>query len=196
MSGDEQHQATSDGGLQRKVKNRQLQMIAFGSCIGTGLFLGSAESISYAGPAVLLTFLVVGFIVYLLMRMLGEMAVAHPVSGSFAAYAREFIGPRAGFITGWNWWFTTIVVGMIELTAMGTFLDFWFPDIPHWLTALVTLVVVMLVNAARVSVFAEAEYWLSLFKVIALILMIILGVVLVLGLGPVSYTHLTLPTKA
>ena len=102
MSGDEQHQATSDGGLQRKVKNRQLQMIAFGSCIGTGLFLGSAESISYAGPAVLLTFLVVGFIVYLLMRMLGEMAVAHPVSGSFAAYAREFIGPRAGFITGWN----------------------------------------------------------------------------------------------
>lgn len=184
MSGDEQHQVTSDGGLQRKVKNRQLQMIAFGSCIGTGLFLGSAESISYAGPAVLLTFLIVGFIVYLLMRMLGEMAVAHPVSGSFAAYAREFIGPRAGFITGWNWWFTTIVVGMIELTAMGTFLDFWFPDIPHWLTALVTLVVVMLVNAARVSVFAEAEYWLSLFKVIALILMIVLGVVLVLGLGP------------
>ena len=108
MSGDEQHQVTSDGGLQRKVKNRQLQMIAFGSCIGTGLFLGSAESISYAGPAVLLTFLIVGFIVYLLMRMLGEMAVAHPVSGSFAAYAREFIGPRAGFITGWNWWFTTL----------------------------------------------------------------------------------------
>ena len=118
------------------------------------------------------------------MRMLGEMAVAHPVSGSFAAYAREFIGPRAGFIAGWNWWFTTIVVGMIELTAMGTFLDFWFPSIPHWLTALVTLLVVVTINAARVSVFAEAEYWLSLIKVIALTLMIVLGIVLVLGLGP------------
>ena len=174
----------SDGGLQRGVKQRHMQMIAFGSSIGTGLFLGSAESISYAGPAVLLAFLIVGAIVYLLMRMLGEMAVAHPVSGSFAAYAREFIGPRAGFIAGWNWWFTTIVVGMIELTAMGTFLDFWFPSIPHWLTALVTLLVVVTINAARVSVFAEAEYWLSLIKVIALTLMIVLGIVLVLGLGP------------
>ena len=173
-----------DGGLKRGVKQRHMQMIALGSSIGTGLFLGSAESINYAGPAVLFGFVIVGAIVYLLMRMLGEMAVAHPVSGSFAAYARDFIGPRAGFIVGWSWWFTTIVVGMIELTAMGTFLDFWFPTIPHWLTALVTLAIVVLINAARVSVFAEAEYWLSLIKVVALTLMIILGVVLVLGLGP------------
>ena len=173
-----------DGGLKRGVKTRHMQMIALGSSIGTGLFLGSAESINYAGPAVLLGFVIVGAIVYLLMRMLGEMAVAHPVSGSFAAYARDFIGPWAGFIVGWNWWFTTIVVGMIELTAMGTFLDFWFPDIPHWLTALVTLAIVVVINAARVSVFAEAEYWLSFIKVVALTLMIILGLVLVLGLGP------------
>ncbi|AIJ33157.1 amino acid permease [Corynebacterium imitans] len=176
--------SVDDGGLKRGVKTRHMLMIAMGSSIGTGLFLGSAESINYAGPAVLLGFVIVGAIVYLLMRMLGEMAVAHPVSGSFAAYARDFIGPRAGFIVGWNWWFTTIVVGMIELTAMGTFLDFWFPEIPHWLTALVTLAIVVLINAARVSVFAEAEYWLSLIKVVALSLMIILGIVLVLGLGP------------
>ena len=166
------------------MKSRQLRMIALGSSIGTGLFLGSAESIGYAGPAVLLTFLIVGAIVYALMRMLGEMAVANPVSGSFAAYARDFIGPRAGFIVGWNWWYTTIVVGMIELTAMGTFLDFWFPEIPHWMTALVTLVVVFIINAARVSVFAEAEYWLSLVKVVALIAMIILG--FALALSPTS----------
>lgn len=156
-------------------------MIALGSAIGTGLFLGSAESIGYAGPGVLVAFAIVGAIVYSLMRMLGEMAVAHPVSGSFAAYARDFIGPRAGFIAGWNWWYTTIVVGMIELTAMGTFLDFWFPQIPHWVTALVTLLVVLTINAARVSVFAEAEYWLSLIKVVALIAMIVLGIALVLS---------------
>ena len=110
-------------GLNRSVKSRQLMMIAFGSSIGTGLFLGSAGSIQYAGPAVLISFALVGVIVYFLMRMLGEMAVEHPVSGSFAAYSREYIGRGAGFITGWNWWFTTVVVGMLELTAMGTFLD-------------------------------------------------------------------------
>lgn len=166
------------------MKARQLRMIALGSSIGTGLFLGSAESIGYAGPGVLVSFFIVGIIVYMLMRMLGEMAVANPVSGSFSAYARDFIGPRAGFITGWNWWYTTIVVGMIELTAMGTFLDFWFPQIPHWLTALVTLLIVLAINAARVTVFAEAEYWLSLIKVLALIAMIVLG--LALTIGPAS----------
>jgi len=159
-------------------------MIAFGSSIGTGLFLGSAGSIQYAGPAVLISFALVGVIVYLLMRMLGEMAVEHPVSGSFAAYSRAFIGPVAGFITGWNWWFTTLVVGMLELTAMGTFLDYWFPGLPHWVTALVTLLLVVALNLLNVRVFAETEYWLSLIKVAALVLMIVLGFALVLGLGP------------
>ena len=170
-------------GLKRGVKSRQLMMIAFGSSIGTGLFLGSASSIQYAGPAVLISFAIVGAIVYLLMRMLGEMAVEHPVSGSFAAYSREYIGPVAGFITGWNWWFTTVVVGMLELTAMGTFLDYWFPQIPHWATALVTLLAVVGLNLLNVRVFAETEYWLSLIKVLALVLMIVLGLALVFGLG-------------
>ena len=177
-------QGLQEQGLNRGVKSRQLMMIAFGSSIGTGLFLGSAGSIQYAGPAVLISFALVGVIVYLLMRMLGEMAVEHPVSGSFAAYSRAFIGPVAGFITGWNWWFTTLVVGMLELTAMGTFLDYWFPGLPHWVTALVTLLLVVALNLLNVRVFAETEYWLSLIKVAALVLMIVLGFALVLGLGP------------
>lgn len=178
------HEDLHDDGLERKVKSRHLTMIAFGSSIGTGLFLGSADSIKYAGPAVLFSFAIVGVIVYFLMRMLGEMAVQHPISGSFSAYSREYIGKRAGFITGWNWWFTTIVVGMVELTALGTFLDYWFPAIPHWLTALVTLLVVTGLNVMNVGVFAETEYWLSLAKVTALVLMILLGLALVFGLGP------------
>ena len=184
----------AEAGLKRKVKSRHLQMIAFGSAIGTGLFLGSADSIQYAGPAVLVSFGIVGVIVYLLMRMLGEMAVQYPVSGSFAAYSREFIGPGAGFVTGWNWWFTTVVVGMLELTAMGAFLDFWFPQIPHWTTALVTLVLVVTLNLLNVRVFAETEYWLSLAKIIALVLMIVLGLALIVGLGPepaIGTAHLT-----
>lgn len=179
-----QNDSLQEQGLNRSVKSRQLMMIAFGSSIGTGLFLGSAGSIQYAGPAVLISFALVGVIVYFLMRMLGEMAVEHPVSGSFAAYSRAFIGPVAGFITGWNWWFTTVVVGMLELTAMGTFLDYWFPGLPHWVTALVTLLVVVALNLFNVRVFAATEYWLSLIKVAALVLMIVLGFALVLGLGP------------
>ena len=92
-----QNQSLQEQGLNRSVKSRQLMMIAFGSSIGTGLFLGSAGSIQYAGPAVLISFALVGAIVYFLMRMLGEMAVEHPVSGSFAAYSRTFIGPVAGW---------------------------------------------------------------------------------------------------
>lgn len=181
-------------GLNRSVKSRQLMMIAFGSSIGTGLFLGSAGSIQYAGPAVLISFALVGVIVYFLMRMLGEMAVEHPVSGSFAAYSREYIGRGAGFITGWNWWFTTVVVGMLELTAMGTFLDYWFPGLPHWVTALVTLLAVVGLNVLNVRVFAATEYWLSLIKVAALVLMIVLGLGLVVGVGSepaIGLQHIT-----
>ncbi|MEJ5997838.1 amino acid permease [Corynebacterium sp. H130] len=173
-----------EDGLHRGMKSRHLQMISFGSAIGTGLFLGSGASIQQAGPAVLLAFAIGGFIIYLVMRMLGEMAVAHPVSGSFSTYAREYIGPRAGFITGWNWWFTTITVGMLELTAAGTIMDFWFPDLPHWITALVTLLIVTAINLVHVGAFAEAEFWLSFIKVAALILMIVVGVAIVLGLTP------------
>ncbi|WP_232843327.1 amino acid permease [Corynebacterium hindlerae] len=173
-----------DDGLHRGMKSRHLQMISFGSAIGTGLFLGSGASIQQAGPSVVLAFAIGGFIIYLIMRMLGEMAVEHPVSGSFSAYARHYIGPRAGFITGWNWWFTTIVVGMLELTAAGTIMDFWFPELPHWVTALVTLLVVTAINLVHVGAFAEAEFWLSFIKVAALILMIVVGAAIVLGLTP------------
>lgn len=166
------------------MKPRHLQMIAFGSCIGTGLFLGSGAAIQEAGPAVLLSFVLCGAIIYFVMRMLGEMAVDEPVSGSFSHYARKYIGPIAGFVTGWNWWFTTIVVGMLELTAAGTFMDYWFPEFPHWATALITLLLITGINLVHVGAFAEAEFWLSLLKVGALILMIVVGIAIVVGFTP------------
>lgn len=170
-------------GLARGLKSRHLQMIALGSSIGTGLFLGSGASIQLAGPAVLLGFVLAGTIIFFIMRMLGEMAVAHPISGSFSAYAREFIGPAAGFVVGWNWWFTTIVVGMLELAAAGTFMDFWFPGHPKWLTAVVCLVLVTLLNVIHVGAFGEVEFWMSMIKVVALVAMIVLGLCLVMGVG-------------
>lgn len=168
-----------DSGLARGLKNRHLQMIAMGSCIGTGLFLGSGASVQLAGPVALLGYVLAGAIIFLIMRMLGEMAVAHPIAGSFSAYAREFIGPVAGFVAGWNWWFTCIVVGMLELTASATFMDYWFPGHPHWVTVLVALLLITAINLIHVGAFGEAEFWMSLVKVAALIGMIVLGIVLV-----------------
>lgn len=182
--GDSQSTSSEDTGLKRGLKSRHMQMIALGSSIGTGLFLGSGASIQLAGPAVLLGFILAGTMIFLIMRMLGEMAVAHPVSGSFSFYARKFIGPIAGFITGWNWWFTCIVVGMLELTAAGTFMDFWFPGHPHWVTALVALVAITAINLIHVGAFGEVEFWMSMIKVVALVAMIVFGLCLVLGIGP------------
>lgn len=175
---------SGEPGLKRGLKPRHLQLIALGSSIGTGLFLGSGASIQLAGPAVLFAFALAGVVIFLVMRMLGEMAVAHPVAGSFAYYARRFLGPVAGFVTGWNWWFTTIVVGMVEMTAAGVFMDFWFPDLPHWVTALVALVLITAINLIHVGAFGEVEFWMSMIKVVALIAMIVLGICLVLGIGP------------
>ena len=143
-----QTQAPAASSLGTGLKPRHITMISIAGVIGAGLFVGSSSAIAEAGPGVLLSYALAGTLVVLVMRMLGEMAVEHPVSGSFAAYSRAFIGPVAGFITGWNWWFTTVVVGMLELTAMGTFLDYWFPGLPHWVTALVTLLVVVALHVA------------------------------------------------
>lgn len=171
-------------GMHRGLKNRHIQMIALGSSIGTGLFLASGAAVQQAGPIVLLAYAVAGAIIFLIMRMLGEMAVHRPVSGSFSTYASDYIGRTAGFVVGWNWWYTCIVVGMLELTAAGVFVDFWLPGHPHWVTALVTLVVITAVNLIHVSAFGEFEFWFTLIKVAAVVGMIVLGVLLILGVGP------------
>lgn len=169
--------------MQRGLKNRHIQMIALGSSIGTGLFLMSGASVQTAGPIVLLAYIIAGSVIFMIMRMLGEMAVDRPVSGSFSTYANEYIGKTAGFATGWNWWFTCIVVGMLELTAAGVFIDFWFPGHPHWLTALIALVAITGVNLIHVSAFGEFEFWFTIIKVAAVVAMIVFGLALILGIG-------------
>ncbi|MFC9356702.1 amino acid permease [Rhodococcus sp. NPDC057014] len=169
--------------MQRGLQNRHIRMIGLGSAIGTGLFLVSGSTIHTAGPAVLLAYVVAGAVIFLIMRMLGEMAVARPVSGSFSEYAREHCGPIVGFVAGWNWWMTCIVVSMLELTAVGTFMNFWFPGLPHWMTAAVALVLITGVNLIHVSVFGEFEFWFTLIKVAAVVAMIVFGVAIVFGAG-------------
>lgn len=181
--------------VQRALKNRHIQMIALGGAIGTGLFYGSASVVKIAGPGITLSYLLGGIIIFFIMRALGEMAVDHPVSGSFSQYAYQYWGELPGFIAGWNYWFNYVVVGMAELSVVGTYIHYWFPDIKTWISALVCLVFVTLINMINVKAYGELEFWFSLIKVSAIIGMIVFGLaVIFFGLGnggvPVGFSNL------
>ena len=165
--------------LKRGLKNRHLQMIALGGAIGTGLFYGSASTIALAGPSVMLAYLIGGIVIFFIMRMLGEMAVDEPVSGSFSYYATKYWGRFPGFLSGWNYWFNYVLVSMAELTAVGIYMQFWYPDLPQWIAALVCLVVITAVNLINVSIYGEFEFWMALIKISAIVLMIVLGLYLI-----------------
>ncbi len=171
----------SEEKMQRGLKNRHLQMIALGGAIGTGLFYGSASTISTAGPAVILSYLFSGIIIFFIMRMLGEMSVDDPVSGSFSYYATKYWGELAGFVAGWNYWFLYVFVSMAELTAVAIYVGYWLPDLPHWISALVCIVIITTINLINVKMYGEIEFWMSLIKVTAIICMIVLGLAILFG---------------
>ncbi|WP_151191905.1 amino acid permease [Desulfotomaculum copahuensis] len=167
------------GSMQRGLKNRHIQMIALGGAIGTGLFYGSAETIKLAGPAITLSYVAGGVVIFLIMRMLGEMSVDEPVSGSFSYYAYKYWGEFPGFLSGWNYWFNYIIVSMAELTAVGIYVNYWFPAVPHWVSALVFLVLITMANLANVKMYGEFEFWFAIIKVAAILGMIVLGILLI-----------------
>jgi amino acid transporter, AAT family len=170
--------------LERGLKERHIQLIALGGAIGVGLFLGSATAIKTAGPGLLLSYLIGGIFIFFIMRSLGELAVSYPVSGSFSAYANKFLGPLAGYITGWTYWFMWVVTCMAEITAVGVYVHFWLPDLPQWIPALLALVVMTVVNIVAVSAFGEFEFWFALIKVMTIVVMIVLGGLMIcFGLG-------------
>ncbi|MFF9126388.1 amino acid permease [Streptomyces sp. NPDC014889] len=174
---------TDTATLSRGLKSRHIRFIALGSAIGTGLFYGSSESIKAAGPAVLLAYLIGGAAVFLVLRSLGEMAVSDPCAGSFGEYATKYLGPLAGFATGWTYAFELVIVCLADVTAFGVYMGFWFPDVPRWIWVLAVVVVVGAMNLFSVKVFGELEFWLALVKIVAIIAMIIAGLaILVLGL--------------
>ena len=176
--------SAQQGQLKRGLTNRHIQLIALGGAIGTGLFLGSAGVMSSAGPSMLLGYAVGGLIAFLIMRQLGEMIVEEPVAGSFSHFAHQYWGPFAGFLSGWNYWVLYILVGMAELTAVGKYVQYWYPDIPTWATALAFFVLINLINLSNVKAFGEAEFWFAIIKVGAILGMIALGLyLLVSGAG-------------
>lgn len=170
--------------ITRGLNARHIHFIALGSAIGTGLFYGSAGAIQAAGPSVLLVYLLGGIVVYFMLRALGEMAVALPVSGSFAEYARKYLGGWAGYITGWMYAFEMIIVCLADLTAIGTYMKFWFPQSDAWIWVAVTLLIVGAANLASSRWFGELEFGFTIIKVTAVVAMIIGGaLILIFGLG-------------
>lgn len=161
--------------LKRGLKNRHIQLIALGGAIGTGLFLGIAQTIKMAGPSVLLGYAIGGFIAFLIMRQLGEMVVEEPVAGSFSHFAYKYWGNFAGFASGWNYWVLYVLVAMAELTAVGIYVQYWWPEIPTWVSAAVFFLAINAINLANVKVYGEMEFWFAIIKVVAIIGMIVFG---------------------
>lgn len=167
--------------LKRGLKNRHIQLIALGGAIGTGLFLGIADTIKMAGPSVILGYAIGGFIAFLIMRQLGEMVVEEPVAGSFSHFAYKYWGDFAGFASGWNYWVLYVLVAMAELTAVGKYIQYWWPEIPTWVSALGFFVVINLINLSNVKIYGEMEFWFAIIKVVAIIGMIAFGAYLLLS---------------
>ncbi|MFD0709964.1 amino acid permease [Photorhabdus akhurstii] len=170
--------------LKRGLTGRHIRFMALGSAIGTGLFYGSAAAIQQAGPAVLLAYLIGGAAVFMVMRALGEMAVHHPVSGSFSHYASHYLGPLAGFLTGWNYVFEMLIVCLADVTAFGFYMKLWFPHVEQWIWVLSIVCFIGAINLCHVKIFGEMEFWLSIVKVTAIIAMIIGGMtIMIYGFG-------------
>ncbi|MEN4981448.1 amino acid permease [Acinetobacter modestus] len=163
------------GNLKHGLSNRHIQLIALGGAIGTGLFLGISQSIKLAGPSVILGYAIAGFIAFLMMRQLGEMVVQEPVSGSFSHFAYKYWGPFAGFMSGWNYWVLNILVCMAELSAIGLYIQYWWPEIPTWASALAFFLLINGINLLHVKLFGEMEFWFSIIKILAILAMIAFG---------------------
>jgi AAT family amino acid transporter len=166
------------------LKNRHLQFMAIGGAIGAGFFLGSGVAISKAGPALLLVYVLAGAVMFLIMRALGELTLAHPSIGSFGAYATMFIGPLPGFITGWSYWLISLLVSTVEATGIGLLLHHWYPGLPQWIPALCVVTLLYAINLCGVKSFGELEYWLSMIKVATIVAVLLYGVaVLIFKIG-------------
>ncbi|MFF7415549.1 amino acid permease [Streptomyces lydicus] len=181
-------QTTADEGYQRGLGARQIQMMAIGGAIGTGLFLGAGKGISKAGPSILLAYAVAGAVVFIVMRALGELLMYRTVAGSFSEHARELLGPFFGFVTGWTYWLYWVVTGITEVTAAAQYVQYWW-DIPQWISALVFTIALFCINLVSVKIFGELEFWFAMVKVTAIVGMILIGIgVLTLGFSAAGPT--------
>src|SRR6478672_10955322 len=157
-----------DKGYHKSLKPRQIQMIAIGGAIGTGLFLGAGGRLNAAGPSLVIAYAVCGFFAFLILRALGELILHRPSSGSFVSYAREFFGEKAAFVSGWFYWINWATTTIVDITAAALYMNFfgkyipWMAEVPQWTWALAALILVLGLNLISVKVFGELEFWFAI----------------------------------
>ncbi|MFW0788357.1 amino acid permease [Gordonia sp. CPCC 205333] len=175
--------AHEDEGYHKSLKPRQIQMIAIGGAIGTGLFMGAGSRLHDAGPGLFIVYAVCGLFVFFILRALGELVLHRPSSGSFVSYAREFFGEKTAFVTGWLYFFNWAATAIVDVTAVALYVHYWgmFESIPQWTIALIALVIVMTMNIISVKLFGEMEFWASIIKVVALMTFLIVGIIFLAG---------------
>ena len=181
--------------LQRGLEARHIELIALGGTIGVGLFMGSASTLKWAGPSVLLAYAIAGLFIFFIMRIMGEMLYAEPVTGSFAVYAHKYINPYFGYLTAWSYWLMWITVGISEITAAGVYVHYWFPYVPQWVPALAFVGILAISNLLAVRLYGEFEFWFGLIKISTIVVMIAVGAWLILfgghGIPPIGFGNLT-----
>jgi len=180
----QQQNEQQESGLQHGLRRRHMSMIALGGVIGAGLFVGSGVVMNSTGPAAIISFIITGVLVVLVMRMLGEMAVAAPAIGGFYEYSRLAMGNMAGFLTGWMYWYFWVIVVALEAVAGAKLMQYWQPDIPSWVFTLLLIVIFTLTNLLSVRNYGEFEFWFASIKVAAIVVFLFLGTLYVLGLWP------------
>ncbi|MFZ4832742.1 D-serine/D-alanine/glycine transporter [Rouxiella sp. Mn2063] len=166
--------------LRRHLTNRHIQLIAIGGAIGTGLFMGSGKTISLAGPSIIFVYMIIGFMLFFVMRAMGELLLSNLEYKSFSDFAADLLGPWAGYFTGWTYWFCWVVTGIADVVAISAYAQFWFPDLSVWVASLACVLVLLSLNLATVKMFGEMEFWFAMIKIVAIIALIIAGLVMVL----------------
>ncbi|GLB69314.1 D-serine/D-alanine/glycine transporter [Arthrobacter mangrovi] len=176
------HASTTTGEpphLARQLSNRHIQLIAIGGAIGTGLFMGSGKTISAAGPSVIFVYMIIGFMLFFVMRAMGELLLSNLHYKSFSDFAADLLGPWAGFFTGWTYWFCWVVTGIADVIAIAGYADELIPGIQLWIPGIFTVAVLLLLNLATVRAFGETEFWFAMIKIVAILALIGTGLVMI-----------------
>lgn len=175
---------SSDTKLKRGLDNRHVQLIAIGGAIGTGLFMGSGKTISVAGPSIIFVYAIIGFMLFFVMRAMGELLLANTQYKSFIDFSADLLGPWAGFFIGWTYWLCWIVTGTADIIAIAgvtsatdahSYFQFWWPGLNPWIPAFLCIFLFLVLNLVAVKLFGEMEFWFALIKIIAILALILVG---------------------
>ena len=166
--------------LERGLSNRHIQLIAIGGAIGTGLFMGSGKTISVAGPSVIFVYMIIGFMLFFVMRAMGELLLSNTNYKNFSDFAGDILGPWAGFFTGWTYWFCWVVTGIADVVAISHYVAYWWKDLPLWIPAVGCILLLVALNLPSVKNFGETEFWFALVKIVAIGALIVIGLVMVI----------------